>query len=188
LSRRSLGPILGVRGFELAMKTLTKESAMEILGGRPLEAFLRDQQNRLRRARRMYSIPRDSGRKTALSRTLCYVMPRESVSVLYISGWGVWPSSENLDLFHGYRRSLGEPRSLSEASVHVFDPTDSEALTSILSMVFYFVWDAWLFDADARVLLGVSHDEWLELLAADPRLKEGFEAELEAFGMPALDR
>lgn len=168
------------------MKILTKENSGELLGGKPLDAFLSDRSSRLRQVGETYSIPSDSGRKTALSKFLSHLLLRGSAVVLYISGWGVWASSENLDLFYGYRRSFGETRSLAEAPVHVFEPADADAFVSILSMVFYFVWDAWVFDTSGQALVRISHDEWLEIFTGDDKSNSEFAAELGRFGMPVL--
>jgi len=50
------------------VKVLTKENASELLGGKPLDAFVNQLASRLQMVGEPYSIPRDSGRKTALSR------------------------------------------------------------------------------------------------------------------------
>jgi hypothetical protein len=170
------------------MKILTKENANELLGGESLDAFVSQLSNQLRQVGGTYSIPRDSGAKTALSRVFAYLLLRKSTVCIYVSGWGVWGSSENLDLFYGYRRSFGENRSLIEAPVHLFEPTEEDTFVSILCMVFYFVWDAWVFDIEGKALVRISHDEWLEVRADDDEVRKEFATELEKYGMPLLAR
>jgi hypothetical protein len=135
-----------------------------------------------------YSIPRDAARKTALSRVFAYLLLRKSSVCVYVTWWGVWGSSENLDLFYGYRRSFGENRPLIEAPVHLFERTEEDTFISILCMVFYFFWDAWVFDVEGKALVRISHDEWLEVRADDDEAIEEFVAELEKYGMPLLAR
>jgi hypothetical protein len=135
-----------------------------------------------------YSIPRDAGRKTALSRVFAYLLLRKSSVCVYVTGWGVWGSSENLDLFYGYRRSFGENRPLIEAPVHLFERTEEDTFVSILCMVFYFFWDAWVFDVEGKALVRISHDEWLEVRADDDEAIKEFVAELEKYEMPLLAR
>ncbi len=106
---------------------------------------------------------------------------------MYVSGWGVW-NAENLDLFYGYRRSFGENRFLMEAPAHFFDSTKEDSFVSILSMVFYFVWDAWLFDIEGTYLLRISHDEWLEIRSGSEDLTHEFEAESDRYGLRLLGR
>jgi hypothetical protein len=170
------------------MKVLTKENASEMLGGKSLDTFVSQLSNQLRQVGGTYSIPRDSGAKTALSRVFAYLVLRKSSICIYVSGWGVWGSSENLDLFYGYRRSFGENRPLIEAPVHLFEPTEEVTFVSILCMVFYFVWDAWVFDIEGKALIRISHDEWLEVRADDDETRKEFATELEKYGMPLLAR
>lgn len=159
-----------------------------MLGGKSLDTFVSQLSNRLRQVGGTYSIPRDSGAKTALSRVFAYLLLRKSSVCIYVSGWGVWGSSENLDLFYGYRRSFGESRPLIEAPVHLFERTEEDTFVSILCMVFYFVWDAWVFDIEGKALVRISHDEWLEVRADDDETRKEFATELEKYGMPLLAR
>ena len=99
------------------MKILTKENASELLGGgQSPDTFVSQLSSRLRLVGDTYSIPRDAGRKTALSRVFAYLLLRKSSVCVYVTGWGVWGSSENLDLFYGYRRSFGDCDCYSFAS------------------------------------------------------------------------
>ncbi len=81
--------------------------------------------------------------------------------MLWISPFGVWPSSQNLELFYGYRRSFGEVRSLSEAPYHRYGAADSLVIECLIDMILYFVWDAILIDTQNRTAVQFSHDEWL---------------------------
>jgi hypothetical protein len=170
------------------MKILTKHNAGEMLGGKPLDTFVSQLSSQLQRVGSTYSIPPDSGKKTALSRLFAYLLLRSPNVCIYVSGWGVWGSSENLDLFYGYRRSFGENRPLMEAPVHLFERGEEDTLVSILSMVFYFVWDAWAFDTGGKALVRISHDEWLEVGAEDGEVRKEFATELEKYGLSLLER
>jgi len=170
------------------MKVLTRENASEMVSGKPLDAFLSELSCRLRLVGDIYSIPPDSGRKTALSRLFAYLLLRIPNICIYISGWGVWGSSENFDLFYGYRRSFGETRTVMEAPVHVFQRGEEDAFTSILSMALYFVWDAWVFDSGGKAVVRISHDEWLEVRTDDVKARKEFAAELKKYGMTPLTR
>lgn len=159
-----------------------------MVGVKPLHAFLSELSGRLQLVGDTYSIPPDSGRKTALSRLFAYLLLKTPNVCIYVSGWGVWESSENLDLFYGYRRSFGENRTLMEAPMHVFEHGDEHAFVSILSMALYFVWDAWIFDTEGRALVQISHDEWLEVRTDNAKTRREFAAELEKYGMSLLAR
>lgn len=168
------------------MKILTKENACHMLGGQSPDDFVSQLVSRLPLVRHTYSISPDSGRKTALARLFAYLLLRNSNVCIYVSGWGVWESSENLDLFYGYRRSFGENRPLVEAPVHLFDQSEENIFISILCMVFYFIWDAWIFDIRGKTLVEISHDEWLGVQSDDEDVGREFAIELENYGMPPL--
>ena len=157
-----------------------------MLGGKSLDTFVSELSNRLRQVGGPYSIPPDSGRKTSLSRVFAYLLRRQSNVCIYVSGWSVWQSAENLDLFYGYRRSFGENRTLMEAPVHLFERSEEDAFVSILCMVFYFVWDAWVFDVEGKTLVRISHDEWLEVRADDDEAIKEFAAAIKNYDMPLL--
>jgi hypothetical protein len=79
----------------------------------------------------------------------------------------VWPSSENIGLFDGYRKSLGEHRSLYDAPFHLFTEADSAELECLLDLALYFFWDAILIDGPHTTAFRISHDEYIEVYAKD---------------------
>jgi hypothetical protein len=170
------------------MKILSKEHAGELLGGGSLDDYLNQLSSQLSLAGNPYSIPSDSGRKTALSRLFAYLLLRNSSVFVYVSCWGVWESSENLDLFYGYRRSFGANQTLKEAPVHLFDPNEADAFVSILCMALYFIWDAWIFDIEGKTLVRISHDEWLEVRTGDETARKEFPDELEKYTTSLLSK
>ncbi len=114
-----------------------------------------------------YLIPADSGRKTAIARALRASVGNASEGLLWITGWGVWPSSENMNLFDGYRKSLGEHRSLQDAPFHLFTGSNSVELECLLDLILYFFWDAILIDGSHTSAFRISHDEYIEAHARD---------------------
>jgi hypothetical protein len=115
-----------------------------------------------------------------------YLVLRDSPVCLYVTCWGI--ATEHLDLFYGYRRSLGERRPLIEAPVHFFERTDEDAFISVLCTVFFFSWDASVFDTAGRSLLQTSHDGWLEVRASDEAFIKDVAVELESYNIPLLTR
>ena len=118
------------------MKILTKGNANEMLGGKPLDAFITQLSSQLQLVGGSYTAPVNSGLQIALSKVFAYLVFRDSPVCLYVTCWGI--ATEHLDLLDGYRRSFGEKRPLIEASVHLFERTDEDAFISILCMVFFF--------------------------------------------------
>lgn len=62
-----------------------------------------------------YSVLNDSGKKTCIARAMAESLAIPKDGLLWITGWNIFPSGENMELFHGYRLSLGESRPLSLA-------------------------------------------------------------------------
>src|SRR5579871_1607621 len=65
-----------------------------------------------------YELPVDTGRKTALARSLSCADGITRPTLLWITAWGIWPSAENMAIFDGYRSSLGEIRPVHVAPGH----------------------------------------------------------------------
>jgi hypothetical protein len=168
------------------MKILTKENASEMLGGKSPDAFITQLSSQLQLVEDTYSAPVNSGVQIALSKLFAYLLLRDSPVCLYVTCWGI--ATEHLDLFYGYRRSLGEKRPLIDAPVHLFERTDEDAFISVLCMVFFFSWDASVFDLAGRSLLQTSHDGWLEVRTSDAALVKDVSVELEKYRVPLLAR
>ncbi len=111
-------------------------------------------------------------------------MLTDSSVCLYVTFWGI--ATERLCLFDGYRRSFGEKRSLIQAPVHFFERSDEEVFISILCMVFFFSWDASIFNLSGRLLVQTSHDGWLDVRTNDKALAKDIAGELESYRVPLL--
>ena len=168
------------------MRILSKKDARELLSGKSLDDFIPDLSGHLRLVQGTYLAPVNAGVQIALSKLFAYLVLRDSPVCLYVTCWGV--ATEHLDLFDGYRRSLGEQRALIEAPVHLFERTDEDTFISVLCMVFFFSWDASIFDLAGRSLLQTSHDGWLEVRASDEAFVKDVAIELESYKVPLLAR
>jgi hypothetical protein len=147
------------------MRVLTKDDAAGLLKGEELDSFVAQRCDQLRLVGSAYTIPDDTGSKTALAKFLTHLLLKQPEVCVYLTGWGLRPTSEQLDLLLGYRRSTGETRSLSEAPLHVFGQDGNDALASILCLVFYFALEAWVFDAEGKTMIRFSHDGQIEVRA-----------------------
>ena len=167
------------------MQTLSKSEGSAVLGLGPIEQFFDDVASRLESAI-AYEVPSQSSRITALARLISELVLSDCQILLWITGWGVWPSSENWDLFNGYRRSLGETRQIAEAPLHAFGVTDVPALATLLSLVLSFGWDAQLTNTTGAFMFTISHDEWLEVQASRQMSDGSITRELDGFGLRRL--
>jgi hypothetical protein len=118
-------------------------------------------------------IPVDSGKKTAISAMLCSFFKKEQESLLWINEYGIWPSSEDGNLFAGFRKSLGISESLFEKPGHVFSMQDNISIKSILCMVLYFCWGAFIIPGSKAFCIKVTHDEQLVVFAENKSTLEG---------------
>ncbi|MHB1033812.1 MAG: hypothetical protein ACYC35_05250 [Pirellulales bacterium] len=126
-----------------------------------------------------YRLPIDTGKKTALARILSRSIDTSQFGMFWITGWGIFPSSENMALFDGYRRSLGENRVLSAACGHVFGESDLQQLECLLDLALYFYWDSSLFDGAGSIVVSTSHDEYLSVYTQDKARLRQFQDRLE---------
>jgi hypothetical protein len=110
-----------------------------------------------------YLLPKDSGAKVGLARIIASTFLEQGPAILWINEWGIWPSSEHMDIFSRYRLSYGEGRIPDDAPVHIFDSIeDKDAFISILSLSLFFIWGVEVTDLDRSRAITISHDEWLE--------------------------
>ena len=126
-----------------------------------------------------YLIPVDAGKKNSLAQLITNNFNFAKEGCFWVTGYGIWPSCENYDLFDGYRKSLGENRSVSEAPAHIFLWDDSKQLCSLVLISLYFFWDAILIEGGFEVVFVISHDEIIKIYAKDKKrlskLKINFE-------------
>jgi hypothetical protein len=137
--------------------------------------------------RASYLLPNDTGKKTALTRALISSIDSPGEGLLWVTEWGVFPSCENMALFDGYRRSLGEERSLHAAPGHVFEGADVRELECLTDLVLYFFWSAAVIDAGAS-WLRISHDEVLTINTRDSAAFLSWEDRLADFDLKQLSR
>lgn len=129
-----------------------------------------------------YLVPQDCGRKTALAREIVHLVSGDDV-LLWFSESGVWPSSQNMSLFDGYRRSLGETRSLAECPAHTLVSQDLSVLECLLDITLYFYWDAVILNPTKGLILIPSHDELLIVRTQDNNLLRDINSTLDRFGL-----
>jgi len=108
-----------------------------------------------------------SGREEASAKTLIHQLGIWEECLVWITGWGVWPSSEDWPKYYAWRGSFGERRSLNEAPGHLFKQDESHLLDQLLALIMENAWEAnILCSVEHRadiILAKISHDEWFEV-------------------------
>jgi len=136
--------------------------------------------------RMAYELPRESATQTILAKRLSTILCEVDGCWLEITDWGAFPNAINYDLFYGYRLGRGDGRMLKEASVYSFLPGDTDQFTSILSMILYFSWDAWIFNADRTYVIEISNDEIIDFFSESSNLRAELASEFVRLKMRAL--
>jgi len=161
------------------MRILSIKDAARVVDARDMESFINSVDWQLPDPIPSYFLPKDSGAKVGLARIIGNTFLDRGSCFLWITGTGVWPSAEHMDVFTRYRLSFGEQRSVAEAPVHFFEPTDDRsALISVLSLALFFAWDVEIVSEDRSSAVTISHDEWIEYRFSSGQENLGFAANL----------
>jgi hypothetical protein len=90
-----------------------------------------------------------------------YRMP----ALLWVTEWGVWPSSENWHLYYKLRQSYGDHRFLHEAPGHLFLDFEAEDFASVLQVAMMNGWGGYVLNQADYVNAFFSHDEYIDFYA-----------------------
>ena len=96
-----------------------------------------------------------------IAKELTYRMP----TLLWITEWGVWPSSENWHLYYKLRQSYGDHRLLPESPGHLFLEHETEDLASFLEVAMLNGWGGYVLTQANYVNAFFSHDEYIDFFA-----------------------
>lgn len=96
-----------------------------------------------------------------MATSLTHRMP----ALLWITEWGIWPSSENWHVYYKLRQSYGDTRLLHEAPGHLFLEYEAEDLTSFLQIAMLNGWGGYVLTHADYVNAFFSHDEYIEFYA-----------------------
>jgi len=129
-----------------------------------------------------YLIPADAGKKNSLAQLITNNLNFVKEGCFLVTGYGIWPSCENYDLFDGYRKSLGENRGVSEAPAHIFLGDDSKQLGCLVLISLYFFWDAILIEGGFELVFMISHDEIITIYAKNKKRLSNLEINFKKSG------
>jgi hypothetical protein len=96
-----------------------------------------------------------------IARSIAYRQP----VLLWITEWGIWPSSENWHLYYKLRQSYADQRLLHEAPGHLFLEHESEDLGSFLQVAMLNGWGGYVLTQADYVNVFFSHDEYVDFIA-----------------------
>jgi hypothetical protein len=96
-----------------------------------------------------------------IATSLSYQRP----ALLWITEWGIWPSSENWHLYYKLRQTYGDFRLLHEAPGHLFLEHEAEDLASFLQLAMLNGWGGYVLMQADYVNAFFSHDEFVTFYA-----------------------
>ena len=88
-------------------------------------------------------------------------------TLLWITEWGIWPSSENWHLYYKIRHTYGDVRLLPEAPGHLCLEHETEDLASFLQVAMLNGWGGYVLTEADYVNAFFSHDEYIDFFARD---------------------
>ena len=88
-------------------------------------------------------------------------------TLLWITEWGIWPSSENWHLYYKLRQSCGDHRLLHEAPGHLFLEHEAEDLATFLQVAMLNGWGGYVLTQADYVNAFFSHDEYIDFFAKE---------------------
>jgi hypothetical protein len=92
--------------------------------------------------------------------------------LMWVTEWGIWPSSENLHLFYRLRESYGERRHLHDAPGHSFLGHENADLATFIQVALQSGWGFYLVASPSYYSAFASHDEYVNFHTDDPDLAE----------------
>jgi len=108
-------------------------------------------------------IPADSGVKNYLAKEISSVYNKNDI-LLYINEFGIFPSSENMYLFDGYRKSIGVNSNIYEKPTHIINQNENIDFYCILGMILYFFMGCIIIPINNQdEIIEISHDEKLDV-------------------------
>lgn len=109
--------------------------------------------------------PTEPHRVFAIARWIANSLTYRRPTLVWITEWGIWESSENLHLYYRLRNSYGDLRLLHEAPGHLFLGHESEDLASFLQIAMLNGWGGYILTQADYVNAFFSHDEYIDFFA-----------------------
>jgi hypothetical protein len=109
--------------------------------------------------------PREPYRVFCIARWIAATLPSRKPTLLFITEWGIWPSSENWHLYYKLRQPYGDNRLLHEAPGQLFLGHESEDLASFLQISILNGWGGYVLSEADYLNAFFSHDEYIDFFA-----------------------
>lgn len=111
--------------------------------------------------------PREPYRMFFVAHRIATELTFRMPALLWVTEWGIWPSSENWHLYYRLRQSHGDHRLLDEAPGHLFLEYEAEDLASFLQLSMLNGWGGYVLTHANYANAFFSHDEYLDFYSDD---------------------
>lgn len=125
-----------------------------------------DQDSSLSRER--FEYPREDYRFFPIASAIARSITYRQTTLLWVTEWGIWPSSENWQLYYKLRQTYGDLQLLQDARGHLFLEYESEDLGTFLQLAMLSGWGGYILTDANYVNVFFSHDEYIDFFTSTP--------------------
>ncbi len=111
------------------------------------------------------SYPAEPYRVFSIAHWIATSLTHRQPVLLWITEWGIWPSSENWHLYYKLRQTHSDHRLLQDAPGHLFLEHEAEDLASFLQVAMLNGWGGYVLPHANFVNVFFSHDEYIDFFA-----------------------
>lgn len=115
-----------------------------------------------------FEYPKETYRFFPISRGIALSITYRQPTLLWITEWGIWPSSENWQLYYRLRQTYGDSRLLQDAPGHLFLEHEAEDLGTFLQLAMLSGWGGYILTEANFVNVFFSHDEYMDFFTQSP--------------------
>jgi hypothetical protein len=105
--------------------------------------------------------PREAHKFYGMASWMAATLGYRRAVLLWVTEWGIWPTSENWHLYYRLRQSYGDYRLLHEAPGHLCLAYEAEDLASFLQLAMINGWGGYLLTEAGYASVVFSHDEYV---------------------------
>ena len=143
------------------MRFYTSQECEEWLRGRARSKPNAIPENQVER----FGYPKESYRIFAMTHWIAASITLRQPTLLWITEWGIWPSSENWHLYYKLRHAYGDQQLLQESPGHLFLEHEVEDLASFMQIAILSGWGGYILTDADYVNAFFSHDEYIDFFA-----------------------
>jgi hypothetical protein len=116
-----------------------------------------------------FELPEDSVERVASAAERVAHFVTDTRILIWITGWGVWPSIDRTEEFRAIRAEVGETRWLDVIPAHLATKAEFDYIRRMTDCAVSSLWDFYLIGPKGRKVLHFSHDEWSGFRGIQPK-------------------